>query len=305
MIPFLDEIALTSEQVHQEVEFLIQDFLPKNMITMYYADGGNAKTWLSYGVAAYLCKNELAKVVYYLDLDNPLVTLKERKTDELLIERFPNLKYIHRSDLKETPLELLEKLAHKDNSKDHAYKDMVLIVDSFRNTTNIMNNEKAMHMMNLLMDIREAGMTILGIAHSNKDGKNYEGSNNIKNSLDVMFKQKLLQKVMGEYVIVNLEAEKERAGVRNCDWKICTRTLEMTHADPIYSRMNEYEVKFVSKGKEGLLKYPSGLGQTELLKYIGYEKTDHTARASLEKFEGKFWNKIQEKKGSPITYVLI
>ncbi len=305
MIPFLDEIALTSEQVHQEVEFLIQDFLPKNMITMYYADGGNAKTWLSYGVAAHLCRNELARVVYYLDLDNPLVTLKERKTDELLIERFSNLKYVHRSDLKETPLELLEKLAHKDNSKDHAYKDMVLIIDSFRNTTNIMNNEKAMYMMNLLMDIREAGMTILGIAHSNKDGKNYEGSNNIKNSLDVMFKQKLLQKVMGEYVIVNLEAEKERAGVRSCDWKICTQTLNMTQADPIYSRMNDYEESFVSKGKEALLKYPEGLGQTPLLNHIGYEKTDHTARATLEKFEGKFWNKVQEKKGTPITYTLI
>lgn len=305
MIPILDNIALTSDRVHQEVEFLIPDFLPKNMITMYYSDGGNAKTWTTYATAAHLCINNLAKAVYYLDLDNPLVTLKERKTDDLLIDRFDNLKYIHRSDLKETPLELLEKLASKENSKNHAYEDMVLIIDSFRNTTNLKNDEKAMYMMNLLMDIREAGMTILGIAHSNKDGKNYEGSNNIKNSLDVMFKQKLLQKVMGEYVVVGLTAEKERAGVKSCDFRICTKTLKMTPADPIYSRMSDYEEQFVRKAKEAFLKNPEGLGQTDLLKAIGYEKTDRTARDTLDKFTDKFWNKNQEKKGKPISYTII
>ena len=57
MIDFLDDMALTTEDLHRQTEFLIDDFLPKRMITMYYAKGGNAKTWLSYGVAAHLCKS--------------------------------------------------------------------------------------------------------------------------------------------------------------------------------------------------------------------------------------------------------
>lgn len=305
MIDFLNDMALTSDKLNQETEFLIPDFLAKRMITMFYADGGNAKTWLSYGVAAHLCRYKLSKMVYYLDLDNPLDALKDRNTEELLFNKYDNLKYIHRSDLKETALETLEKLASKKHSGGRAYEEMTLIVDSVRNISNMKNDEKAMYVMNLLMDIREAGATILFIAHSNKDGKNYEGSNNMKNSADAMFKQKLLHKVMGESVTVGLTAEKERAGVRSCEWTINTNTLEMTRADPIYSRMSEYEEDFVQKGKEALQKNPSGLGQTELLHCIGYEKTDKTARDTLERFIGIFWNKHQEKKGKPITYTLI
>ena len=305
MIDFLNEIALTSDKLQIETEFLIPDFLAKRMITMFYADGGNAKTWLSYGTAAYICSNNLAKMVYYIDLDNPMDALTERNAEEILINRYDNLKYIHRSDLNETALETLERLASKEQSRGHAYNEVVFIIDSVRNVSNMKNDEKAMYVMNLLMDIREAGATVLFIAHSNKDGKNYEGSNNMKNSTDAMFKQKLLHKVMGESVTISLTAEKERAGVRSCDFTVCTKTLKMTKADPIYSRMSAYEEEFVAKGKEVLLKNPSGLGQTELLAVIGHDKTDKTARDTLDKFIDKFWKKHQEKKGKPITYTLI
>ncbi|AXH14357.1 hypothetical protein CP985_05695 [Malaciobacter mytili LMG 24559] len=296
MIDFLDGIALTSDRLYRETEFLIPDFLPKRMITMYYADGGNAKTWLSYGVAAYICQHNLAKRVYYIDLDNPLDTLKDRGVSELLMNRFANFKYIHRSDLEESPIELLEKLAHKDNSKHHAYEDMVLIIDSWRNVTNIKNDEKAMYMMNLLMDIREAGMTVVGIAHSNKDGKNYEGSNNIKNSLDVMFKQTLLKSVMGEYIVVNLDPKKERSGVRACDWKINTNTLEMTKADAVTSRMDSQETEFVNNVKALLAKHPKGLNKTDVLEGIGTRKDNKTAINLLKKFEGEFYKMEQDGK---------
>ena len=304
MIPILDRIALTTDKMDEEVEFLIEGFLAKGLITMYYADGGNAKTWVSNAVAAHLCENNLAKVVYHIDMDNSLITVKERKIDEKLIGRFHNFKFIHKSDIQGTYLELFEELASKDNSKRHAYKDMVLIIDSLRNITNLKNDERAMYMMNLLTDIRDAGMTILCIAHSNKDGKNYEGSNNIKNSLDVMFKQSLLQRVMGEYLVVGLKAEKERSGIRDCDFRIDVNSLKLTHADPLYSRMSEYESEFVEKGKEVLLKNPDGLGQTELLKAIGYSKTDRTARDTLDKYTGVFWKKEKINK-QRFNYTLI
>jgi len=295
MVAFLNKMALTSEKLHTETEFLIPKFLAKRMITMFYADGGNGKTWLNYGVASYICDNNLAKMVYYMDLDNPIDELSVRNVEELLLNKYHNFKYLHRSDLEDTPLETLEKLASKEHSRGHAYEDVVFIIDSVRNVTNVLNNEKAMYMMNLLMDIREAGATILFIAHSNKDGKNYEGSNNLKNSADAMFKEKLLNKIHGESLTVSLTAEKERSGIKSCDFTICTKTLKMTEANPIYSRMNPYEKEFTSKAKSSLKENVDGLNKTQLLQSIGYEKDDVTARATLDKFTGTFWKATKDK----------
>ncbi|MGE4510627.1 MAG: AAA family ATPase [Sulfurimonadaceae bacterium] len=303
MITYLDSMALTSAKLHRETEFLIPKFLAKRMITMIYADGGNGKTWLNYGAAAYICSRNLAKMVYYFDLDNPIDELAIRNVEGLLINKFDNFKYIHRSDLLETPLETLEKLASKEYSRNHAYEDMVFIIDSVRNVTNVLNNEKAMYMMNLLMDIREAGATVLFIAHSNKDGKNYEGSNNLKNSADAMFKEYLISKVEGVSITVGLTAEKERSGIKSCDFTICTQTLDMTEADPIYSRMNSYEKEFVQKAKELLKINPEGVNKTLFLESLGFKKDDTTARDTLDKFTDKFWKAKKDK--NRFTYTLI
>ena len=81
--------------------------------------------------------------------------------------------------------------------------------------------------------------------------------------------------------------------------------LELKDMDAVFSTMSEYEEIFVNKALEILKKHSDGLGQTELLNQIGYEKTDKTARDTLDKFTDKFWSKFQEKKGKPITYTLI
>jgi len=305
MIDFLDKMSLDSDEMQKEVEFFIPHFLPKGLITVYYADGGNGKTWLSYSVAAYLCENRLSKMVYYIDLDNSMVSLKERKVDELLMNRYENLKYLYRGKITDTPIGLLEKLAHKARSREIDFEDITLILDSLRDFTDIKNDAKALYMMSLLKDIRDAGATIACIAHSNKDGKNYEGSLNIRNSCDVMFRLTQIQRVMGEYIIVNLEARKERSGIKDCDFKIDTKSLKLSDADPVYSRMNEFESEIVAKGKEALRLNPDGLNQTNFMKAVGYDKTHTTARATIKKFEDVFWSKIQEKTGAPITYVQI
>ena len=92
--------------------------------------------------------------------------------------------------------------------------------------------------------------------------------------------------------------------VKDIGVSVNTINLELTKLDEVYATMSEYEENFVRKAKEILNKNPDGLGQTELLNQIGYEKTDKTARDTLDKFTDKFWSKYQEKKGKPITYTL-
>ena len=96
-----------------------------------------------------------------------------------------------------------------------------------------------------------------------------------------------------------------RTLVKDIGLTVSTKTLELEKLDEVYATMSEYEESFVRAAKDVLEKYPEGLGQTELLNNIGFEKTDKTARDTLEKYTDKFWSKHQEKKGKPITYTLI
>lgn len=300
MIEILNNIALNGDELHQEVEFLIPNFLPKRMITMFYADGGHGKTWLSYGVSAYLCEHNLCKAVYYLDFDNGIVTLKERHVDDLLIDKHHKLKYIQRSKLDRQPIELIEGLSYK--AVANAYEDMVFIIDSLRNLTNVNDDKKAMDLMSLLMSIREAGGTILLVHHANKDGKNYQGSNNIKNSLDCMFKLTKLPNQEG-FLSLGLNVEKERSGVRDCAFTVQIDNLELKPIEYEIANMSMHENDFIKKVQTLLKQNPNGLNQTALLEGIGSAKDNKTDRATLERFEDKFYRK--EKVGNKYIYSLI
>ena len=90
--------------------------------------------------------------------------------------------------------------------------------------------------------------------------------------------------------------------VKDTGLTVNTKTLKLKKLDDIYATMSEYEESFVRKAKAALEKAKDGIGQTELLKATGHDKTDKTARETLEKFVDKFWTKYQEKKGKPVTY---
>ena len=85
------------------------------------------------------------------------------------------------------PFELLRTLA--ENATANQFENMIFFVDSLRDFADVNNEAKIGLVMNLLKDIREAGGTILILGHSNKDGRNYQGSNAIRNSLDNMYQQ--------------------------------------------------------------------------------------------------------------------
>ena len=296
MIDQLNNMALKSNDLHEEVEFLIKDLIPKKMITMFYADGGMGKTWFSYAIAAYLCKHSF-ETVYYLDFDNPIVTLKERKIDELLIDKYPRLNYLQRSKVELTPLELIEGLSNKATA--HAYNNMTFLIDSIRDVDDINDDKKAMRVMGLLKNIREAGGTVILVHHANKDGKNYQGSNNIKNSLDCMFKLTKLPSA-NSCLSVELETQKERGGVRDCAFSVDTENLELKALVLEDAKMSPEQKKFIEQIQAVLKKHPDGIKQGDLLAAIGSSSSDKTTKAKLDSFEDKYYK--QEKQGNSKIY---
>lgn len=287
MLDFLKNYELKTSKLHEKIEFLVEGILPKKLITIIYANGGSGKSFLSLALANELKKNALVKKIIYIDLDNPLNVLVERNIENLIDSK---LTYIHRSSLSNTtPMELVKTI--EERALGNAYEGVVFILDSLRNFTDIDNDSKAMGLMNALMNIREAGGSLLCLHHSNKDGRNFKGSNHIHNSADCMFE---LCKIEG--LTLAITPTKERVGLKKQALSIDPITLEMQKINERIVGMNEREKEFVKRVKDVLKHTPAH--QTQILLTLGYERDHQWARKTLQEWEGVFWESeiVKNKK---------
>ncbi len=290
---FLKVSSLSKDSFNEKVEFLIDDFLVKELITLIYADGGTGKSYIAFALTKKLC--EIGQKVFFIDYDNPASVLKQRGIDKLLIEKFNNLSYIQRSQITLNGYELVLKL--EESAVGKAYKNCVFVLDSLRDFTDVYNDNKINRLFEALKNLREAGATIIILHHSNKDGKNYQGSNHIRNSIDSMYH--LIKRPSKENELnFLLEVQKERAGIKDIGFSIDTLNLELNSLDVDVARMNEYEINFTSSALKILAQ--GDMNKTELLNAMGYEKDDKTARDCLDKFEGNLWTST--KAGKAIVY---
>lgn len=297
MLDFIVNQSLRPQDFHQKIEYLIDAFIPKHMITMIYADGGMGKSWLTAGIAKYAANAGVD--VIYLDFDNPVRAISSRGLEQKLIQPYANLYYVQRARTTMLPMEILGELQSKGSAAD--LKNTLVIVDSLRNLCNINHDAQAQEIMTILMNIRDSGATILALSHSNKDGRNYQGSNNIRNSLDNMYR---LEKKGGSEVDMEflLTARKDRGNITDQALRLNLDTLEMTPMDLQEARLDDEEKDFIEQVTAALSE-KSKLNKTELLDACGYKKDDKTARQRLDKFNRVYW-KSSKAKGA-ITYKLV
>jgi len=297
----LKGMRLEDAHFNVRTEFLIEGLLPKNLITFYWAEGGNGKSFLSQAITKHVLYYNKVKRVSYFDLDNPVNVLKDRGINETLVFAYENLDYIQRSRVEMTGFELL--LFLEEGAVGKAYEDCLFVFDSLRNFVDVANEGRVMRAMDAFMNIREAGATILILGHANKDGKNYQGSNNIKNSIDCMYK---LKKTFNDNSNIEflLEVQKERAGIENCAWHVDTTPHSFTLTRKEYKKvaMSAYDKAFTDSVLEALQKHSEGLNKTELLEYVGHKKDDKTAREALDRYDGDLWQ--SQKVGNAYTYTV-
>lgn len=296
MFEFLQNAALATHDFNQRIEFVINGFLPKRMITMIYADGGNGKSWLAFAVAKYCAMQQMH--VVYLDFDNPLSVLKDRNINSKLIAPHDNLFYIQRSKCEMQSHEVLAQMARQASAGK--YENTLIVFDSLRDFTEVNNDNRAMHTMSQIKDVREAGATVLIIHHSNKDGKNYQGSNNIRNSVDNMYQLKKLNSVSG--VSSLLEVKKERAPITDKAFNISPETLLFEEMDIQTARLSDEDASFIDSVRSAITIKP-GINKTELLEECGFTKDDKTARSKLDEFDGQHWK--SRKHSNKYTYELL
>ncbi|MGE4382284.1 MAG: helicase DnaB [Arcobacter sp.] len=299
---FLRDVVLTPEDFNiQDQKVFIEDFLYSNTVTVIYSPPKQGKTWLGYGLATTVAKDSSIEKVLYFDMDNSLNTLKDRAVNEILLP-FPKIEYVSGSKLRCSPMEHLRQVAKE--AVPGNFIGVVFFLETTKDYVDTDSKAQSEEFMKIVMKMRDAGATIIIMHHATKTGRTISGVQVFINSPDNVYE--LIQKARDDNNLhFMLNITHARNLVKDTGLSVNTRTLKLEKLDDVYSTMSEYEESFVRKAKASLEKATEGLSQTELLKATGHDKTDKTARDTLEKYVDKFWTKYQEKKGKPVTYKAI
>lgn len=296
---FLKDVVLTAEDFNiQDQKLFIKDFLYSNTVTVIYSPPKQGKTWLGYGLATTVAQDITIHKVIYLDMDNSLNTLKDRAVNEILLPH-PKIDYVSASKLRCSPIEHLRLIAKE--AVPGSFVGVVFFLETTKDYVDTDSKSQSEEFMKIVMKMRDAGATIIIMHHATKTGRTISGVQVFINSPDNVYE--LIQRARDDNNLhFMLSVTHARNLVKDTGLTVNTKTLKLQKLDDIYATMSEYEESFVRKAKSALEKAQDGIGQTELLKAAGHDKTDKTARDTLEKFVDKFWTKHQEKKGKPVTY---
>ena len=155
------------------VEYLIDDCIIRGEITMIVAAPGQGKSSFAVAVAVYCLQNNLIENLLYLDLDNSLITLSDRKINLLKDKYQGKFKYLHSSSASKTEMLHILNMLSKASLKSY-----LIIFDSAKNfmgsSKDRDSNKDVSEFLNLIKIIRNNGATILLLHHVNKPQKDMD-----------------------------------------------------------------------------------------------------------------------------------
>lgn len=299
MFEQLRQYALKAEHFEKDevIEWLIPSCIAKETATLLYAEGGMGKSVITTSIAQ-LAMNESMKCIY-LDFDNSKTAIKERNLHRKLIGNNQGIIYIHRSTFEQPAIDMLNTL-HQGAVKD-GYKNTLIIFDSLKNFLNLGNDNQASDVMKKITDLRDVGATVIIISHTTKSGSNYQGSNNIRDAVDAMFRIEKIESPEGELRAI-LNSEKERLPVKDIVIAVTTATLSLRTLEIEGARLTQQDKDLISEIKTILAKQP-GINKTELMTELGYKKTNRPMRDKLEQFEDIHWRAEKGEKNATLYYL--
>lgn len=305
-LQYLIKNKITANDLTVEVEYLIPNFLVKKSLNLIYARAGEGKSWLMLALCIHLLNNKKIKDCLYLDMDNSITTLKDRNID-VIVEKYDNFNYIHRSKFDESPRKLLTKLAEEANQNPNEFNDKLFIFDSIRDFTvgrDMTSDKDVIPIMAELKDMREAGATIIFLHHTTKDAAAnlYKGSTAFRDSVDVAYSltSKRNQKILN----YSLYVDKDRLSVEDCAFELNTETTEIKSENLILADIkSETEKEFIAEAVKYLESINSnGVKQSIIVQDLSFVVAEKTARKYLHKYSGEFWISKKVPKENNATY---
>jgi len=169
----LDSFDLDFEKIEQtKFEYLYQNFIVKNEITMFAAPPSSGKSLVSVALCNMFLSQNTIKNVIYFDADNGSATIKERNIHKIKQKFDKRFRYFHESSAsKSQMMQIIKQLQKTDLT------DVFIVFDSIKNFMQGADRDKnkdVSKVMETLQSLRASGATVLFLHHTNKPQRDIE-----------------------------------------------------------------------------------------------------------------------------------
>lgn len=297
----------------QELEYIVPDFLIKNLINIVFAPPKQGKSMFMCGLSKWIYKNTKMRIEYY-DNDNPAIALVDRGIDTLCEEQKDRFDYILGDELEslmrdeDTAIsdmkDVLELLVKDVDSINKNYQDILFIFDSATDFCNEMDDNSVKGFMGKMKKLRRAGATIVILHHTNKRDPNFKGSGVFRSSSDVLYKL-TLEYENSDGMVYKLEKENDKARfrIKNCAFILKDNfELEMLDYDEVcISQADQIDIR---KIVVTLRQNKGSMQQGELLSAaLDTTSANKTAISFLERYNNKYWTFTKEGRNNIYTLI--
>jgi len=296
----LNKIIYSKKEIEalKDIKMQIDNFIPRNHITMIYAPSNTGKTTATLGLMNYILKNDKSMTCYYCDYDNGVNTMKPHLLK--ILNNTDKFNYIsHDKASKELLMPILIELT-KENLENFifVFDSLQHFIDSDISST---KSEPALKkLFELMKRLRGAGATIIILSHTTKEkdmnGKEttFRGLNIIKDNLDNMFY--LIRQGNDSYIFNN---QKSRANISsiikstyNHD-KVMLSDFKAINNDEYKQLQNKKQDEIIINIIRDLLKRDGSKCQKDILELLKEDDNIHIGKDKikiiLSRYINKFW----------------
>jgi replicative DNA helicase len=298
-----DKFDIVFDEIENvKFEYLMDNFLVKNEITMISARPGTGKSLLSVAAANMMLMQKNIEQVYYIDGDNSKSTLKDRNIHHLKKQHGTKFRYFVGLGKNEL-WQIINALKKKDLT------DSLIVFDSIKNfiSGDRDKNKDVSPVMEILRTLRNNGATVVFLHHQNKAQKDftsdYAGSSAFEEDTSNAF---TLKRNDDKNALI-LKPFKARAGdLQEIAFSYNAHNHTLTKLDLSYAKQTKEMDEMIEETVEFLKSSRNKPMWSELSKNLtdlGYDK--EKAAKVIKNNEGKLWKFERGDRNNQKLYSLI
>ena len=301
---FFDVMDLNPDFVNDtRFEYIYNNFIVKNEITMLAARAGLGKSLTTFALSWMAIQDNSVETVYYLDGDNSITTIKERNIHTIKEKAGKRLRYFQGKSSHEFG-RIIRELLKLDLT------NCLVVFDSIKNFMlggDRDKNKDVSKVMEVLKKLRNNGATVIFLHHSNKPQKDveelmYAGSSAWEEDASNAF---ILKKNEDKNAFIFHNIKARTGELDDIAFTYNNESHTLTKLDIQYAQ----ETKLDQELQNEIIDFISSSRQapiwTEIYNHLlenGYEK--NKASKAIKIGEGKLWNIVRGNNNKKI-YSLI
>ncbi len=302
---FFDKIDLDPTKV-EEVTFsyLLDNFIVQNEITMIAARPATGKSLTAFAMANMVLHNKKIDTVYYLDGDNGMTTIKERKIHYVKQKWGKALRYIQGKSTNEYQ-RVIKELRNMDLAND------LVVFDSIKNFMfggDRDKNKDVSKVMEVLKTLRNNGATVIFLHHSNKPQKDidelmYAGSSAWEEDTSNAY---ILKKNDDKKAFIFIPIKKRAGDLYEQAYSYDSDNHWLHQLDLVFAKQTKEDEDMINETIEYLKSSRNKPMWSELWKNLtelGYDK--EKASKVIKNGEGKFWISERGERNNQKLFSLI